>query len=165
MPPFCVYNDRLYHIVVTGGGGMRHILPLNLRSQLTEISMDWDNLREIHLRCERPVIFCIGEKEYFLDKGEGLKEHPEKPYCVNMQEIQECLAYICQYSLYAFENQIQKGYITVRGGHRVGLSGQVVMGDRGVYSMSHLSSLNIRMAHSVKGCGECIFPLFPVLTT
>ena len=158
MPPFCVYNCGARHIVVTGGGDMRHILPVNLRSQLMDIPIDWDNLREIRMRCERPVIFRIRNNEYFLDKGKGLTEHPAKAYCVNMQEIQECLAYICQYSLYAFENQIQNGYITVRGGHRVGLSGQVVMGDRGVYSMPHFSSLNIRMAHSVQGCGEGIFP-------
>ena len=136
---------------------MRHILPLHLCDQLENAHVDWDNLREIRMRCEQPLMLLLGTKTLFLTKGKGLSPSHVQCYCMSKQELQECLNYICQYSLYAFEDQIQKGFITIRGGHRVGISGQVVLKEGRVQSIAHLSALNIRMAHSIKGCGESIF--------
>ena len=38
--------------------------------------------------------------------------------------------YISGYSLYSYEREMSQGYITIEGGHRVGLSGQAIMENR-----------------------------------
>lgn len=73
------------------------------------------------------------------------------------EDIQESVAYICQYSLYAYEDELRQGFITIRGGHRIGVAGQTAVSDGQVRSISYVSSLNIRIAHQIKGCGEPFF--------
>ena len=68
------------------------------------------------------------------------------------------MAYICQYSLYAYEDEMRQGFITVQGGHRIGVAGRVVHHGGQIQSMTHVSSLNIRVSHQIKGCGEAVFP-------
>ena len=71
---------------------------------------------------------------------------------VSSEDVKEMMAYLCQYSLYAYENELRQGFLTIRGGHRVGISGQVVMEDGRIRSVSHITSLNLRVARDVKGC-------------
>lgn len=143
---------------MTGGGGMKTILPVKLRSILENSWMDWNNLREIRMCSNQPVFLMIGQEEMVVDRVLGISSSTHLPYIISSEDIQECMAYICQYSLYAYEDQIQKGFITIRGGHRVGMSGQVVIKDGKVHTMYPVSALNIRVAHSVKGCAESLFP-------
>ena len=62
------------------------------------------------------------------------------------------------YSLYAYEEELRQGFLTVRGGHRVGVAGKVILEHGAVKSIRSISSLNVRFAHQVRGCGEKILP-------
>lgn len=53
---------------------------------------------------------------------------------------------------------VRQGYFTVRGGHRIGLCGSVWTENGQVKNLRSLSSLNIRVAHAVPGCGEEVLP-------
>jgi len=46
-----------------------------------------------------------------------------------------------------------KGFITLRGGHRMGLCGRVTC-DEGELTLREISSVCIRVAHEIQGCGE-----------
>lgn len=54
--------------------------------------------------------------------------------------------------------RVKQGWFTVRGGHRIGLCGSVWTEEGQVRNLRTLSSLNIRVAHAVPGCGEALLP-------
>ena len=60
------------------------------------------------------------------------------------------MEYISSYSMYAYIEQLKQGFLTIRGGHRVGICGTVVMDHDKVKTIRHISGLNIRVAHEVK---------------
>ncbi len=69
------------------------------------------------------------------------------------------MEYISNYSLYAFEEELKQGFITITGGHRVGIAGKAVLEENRIKSIKHISFINIRLSHQIKGCGEKVIPL------
>ena len=69
------------------------------------------------------------------------------------------MEYISSYSMYAYIEQLKQGFLTIRGGHRVGICGTVVMDHDKVKTIRHISGLNIRIAHEVKGCADTLYSL------
>src|SRR5690606_30685159 len=56
--------------------------------------------------------------------------------------------------------ELKRGYITIEGGHRVGLAGKVILENGQVKGLRHLSSYNIRVAREKIGISK---PLLPYL--
>ena len=131
---------------------MERIFPIRLRTYMSRFHVQWENIREVRLRCNKPLILITRQGEKFLDTSLGFVYKSKEPYMVSSEDVKEMMAYLCQYSLYAYENELRQGFLTIRGGHRVGISGQVVMEDGRIRSVSHITSLNLRVAHDVKGC-------------
>ena len=136
---------------------MEEIFSLNLRVYLDKFGIEWKSVREVRMRCEKPLIFVTAYGVKILDRSLGLVLKSKNPYIVSAKDLKEILAYLCKYSLYAYEDELCQGFLTIRGGHRVGISGQVVLKNGQVQGISHLSSLNFRVAHNVVGCGSGIF--------
>jgi stage III sporulation protein AA len=84
--------------------------------------------------------------------GEELPLPADGP--VSERELSLTLEVATRASTHTALEQLRQGYFTLRGGHRVGLCGTAVTEDGRVKSFRHLSSLNIRIAHVVSGCGE-----------
>ena len=63
---------------------------------------------------------------------------------------------ICENSIYAYQNQICQGFITVKGGHRVGITGEVVIENEKVKNISYIHSLNFRVAKQIEGASNNI---------
>lgn len=57
-------------------------------------------------------------------------------------------------SVYAVQSEINSGFITIKGGHRIGISGTCIFENGKIKNIRYISSLNIRVAHEIKGCGE-----------
>ncbi|MCL2456161.1 MAG: stage III sporulation protein AA [Defluviitaleaceae bacterium] len=110
---------------------------------------NFERVSEIRLRAEKPMIFKIGGEDFFAENG---KFRP------TFEDIKETMERISQYSFYAFESELSAGYITLPGGHRVGVSGQVVTENGAVSAWRYISAINIRIAHSVFGCANKILP-------
>ena len=68
------------------------------------------------------------------------------------------LSYISEYSLYAYQEELRQGYITIEGGHRIGIAGETAKDGEGIAGIKYISFLNIRVAHEKKGCAEKILP-------
>lgn len=139
------------------GNEIFQILPLKIREILTKSHIDFSILQEIRLRTGRPVILRYGNQEFFLSEENGFTTKKENTHIFTKEELRQAMEYISGYSLYAYEEQMKQGYITIRGGHRVGLSGTVVMEKEKIKSMKHISCLNIRVAHQIKGCALNIY--------
>lgn len=68
------------------------------------------------------------------------------------------LEYISGYSLYAYEDEIRQGYISIQGGHRVGITGKVILDGDHIRGMKYISCMNIRLAHQIIGCADPVMP-------
>ncbi len=53
---------------------------------------------------------------------------------------------------------MKQGFITVGGGHRVGMAGQAIVENGRVKNLRYVTSVNIRMSHEIPGCGDKVFP-------
>ncbi len=104
-------------------------------------------IEEIRLRVNRPV-------EVVMHKGSQFIEELH----LSRAESREFLARISQHSVYRLEEELKKGFITLHGGHRIGLSGSVNVQDGKIKAINHISSFNIRVAKAVIGSAEHIVP-------
>jgi len=135
------------------------IFPLHLREILKNIPFEENSLEEIRIRIGQPIIFHMNNEERFLKKDikrfECGKEHA---YCATKEDMKSMIKFISSYSLYAYEDEMKRGFITMQGGHRIGVAGQVIMENEKILSISHIYFLNIRVAKEKKGCARKIVP-------
>lgn len=99
-----------------------------------------EKIDEIRIRAERPIIVKTVLTELVLK------------YKVSQDEVWSILQNFCSNSIYTYQNQIANGFITICGGHRVGLSGGAVIKDGKVININNVFSLNIRVAKEVNNC-------------
>lgn len=132
--------------------GITGLLSPDIRAILLRQNMEDNKLLEIRLRINEPAILNYSYGERFLTLPSGDR------YIVKSEDIRATLDLVSNYSLYAYEHELRQGFITVKGGHRVGFAGQVVMEDRRVKSVKHISFVNIRVSHEIKGCGLKALP-------
>ena len=124
----------------------------NIRQLLMDAELNYDKLYEIRLRVGRPLFLTYDGGECFLRKP------GQEQYLVTREDLKETLEYVTGYSLYAYEDEIRQGFISVQGGHRVGVTGKVVL-DRGrIMGMKYISCINVRLAHEVVGCADQVMP-------
>ena len=137
------------------------LFPIHLRAYLKELNQRND-LEEIRIRIGQPLFFYTGEKELVLVKQEKtgyLKESCDKDaynkaYLVTESDLLEMQNYMSNYSLYAWQEEIKQGFLTIQGGHRIGLAGGTSNENGKINSISYLTFLNIRVAHERKGCAN-----------
>lgn len=125
----------------------------NIRRLLAEAAPDYNKIYEIRLRVGRPVFLTCEEGDYFL------KLKGKEPYILTREDLKETLEYLSGYSMYAYEDEIRQGYLSVQGGHRVGITGRVVLEGNYVKGMKYISCINVRLAHQVIGCADEVMPL------
>ena len=137
------------------------LFPLKKQEEWKEVYENLDNISEIRIRVNQPILISINGKERYLTK-EGKFSEEETNYKVfTEKDIQGLLEYWCQNSRYAYEEQIKKGFLTLKNGHRVGICGETVLNDREeITTIKYISSLNVRIAHEMKNCAS---PLLPFL--
>ena len=137
-------------------GQLLAIFPPQLRGILG--TLPWEKVEEIRLRCGRPVEIALHEGELWLgERGELLADPTEAPP-LSPVALTGCLELITKSSLYALEEELRGGYITVEGGHRVGLVGRAIMRDGKIYSLREIGGLNVRIAREIQGAADSLLP-------
>lgn len=132
------------------------IFSLKIREILQKSDIQFDRLMEIRLRAYRPLVVIVNNQEMFLMDGGGVAKSYKDAFIVSEKEIRETLEYISNYSLYAFEEEIKHGYITVLGGHRVGLCGKGITRNGEITTIKYISFINVRVSHEIKGCADSV---------
>jgi stage III sporulation protein AA len=117
------------------------ILPQGIKEIVINLN-DLSHLQEIRAKVRRPLMLQLGSKEITTE------------YTVTQEDLKVIVQRISNYSAYAFEEEIRQGYITIKGGHRVGLCGSCVMEGKRVKTIKSISSVNIRIGRAVKGCSD-----------
>lgn len=127
------------------------ILPMlgaRVRASLQTLSREQVNCaEEIRLRPGKPVLVEGSNGPVWVDGRE-----------VDAEDVQETLNLLSQYSFYAFAEHLARGYITVVGGHRVGVAGRVAVSGGEVTAMAEAGSLNFRIAREMPGVGKPVLP-------
>lgn len=135
------------------------IFPLHMREGLRAAAATLKNMEEIRIRAGKPLILTAGGQEWFLSKkGSCLTKEQEEAYRVTVQDISDMMVFISRYSLFAFEEEVKSGFITLEGGHRVGLGGQAVCQGGCIRTLRNISCLNIRICHEKKECARRLIP-------
>ena len=105
---------------------IKKVLGSTINNILQENQILFSKLQEIRLRIGKPLIIVSDNIEFVLHK------------IIEKDELMEILEYVSNYSLYAFENELKQGFITIEGGHRVGMTGQVLIEDGEVKNIKHI---------------------------
>lgn len=114
-------------------------------------------IEEIRLRMTKPLLLQGRDREYFLDL-QGKAVSLEKAYKVQSEDLMQTLERMTQSSLYAAEEDLKQGFLTLPGGHRVGVTGEAILKSGTVQSLKHISGLNIRLALEIPGQALPILP-------
>lgn len=115
-------------------------------------------VEEIRLRVGQPLLVLTSDKDYFISREGGVCT-PDKAYLVNSEDLVSALERMTQSSVYAAEEDLKKGFLTLPGGNRVGVTGEVVLNQGQIQTMKHVSSLNLRIARDIEGQGLKLLPL------
>lgn len=137
------------------------IFPLKEQKFWKYVYLNIDIIQEIRIRVGKPILIYINQKEVSMDSDGNLIYVPEKGKKFTYAELQELMDYWCMDSRYAFQDEMKKGYLTIAGGHRIGICGEVVDDFYGnVKTIKYITGVNIRIAHEVKTAAENIISYF-----
>lgn len=132
-----------------------HMFPERMRDRWQRAADLCDRLQEIRLRAGMPTMIYLGREERFINAGGQIVDRQTEGERSTPEELEEILQHMCQYSLYAFADEIRQGFLTIQGGHRVGLAGQVILENEGsIRNIKYIRYLNIRIAHQIKGAAD-----------
>ncbi|OGO84421.1 MAG: stage III sporulation protein AA [Clostridiales bacterium GWE2_32_10] len=128
----------------------------SLKEKMQRLSLDGKLLQEIRLRAYKPVIIYIDNEEFFLSVYGEITKDITSAMVTMPKDIADTLELMSEYSLYSYEEEIRNGYITIKGGHRVGVVGKAVIENNKIKTLKNISGLNIRISHQMVGCADKI---------
>ncbi|GIP58067.1 stage III sporulation protein AA [Paenibacillus sp. FSL W8-0186] len=135
------------------------VFPDQIRSLLLQLpSALFSGLEEIRIREGRPLEVNAAGRHYYLTPEGGLTGDPAAAYKPGKQDGNRLLDLITNHSLYTMEEELRKGFITIAGGHRIGLAGRTVLSGGRVEHLRDISGFNVRIAREVLGIGDRILP-------
>ncbi|WP_125152251.1 stage III sporulation protein AA [Clostridium rectalis] len=121
-----------------------NVLPDSIKNSIRFEELD--KLQEIRIKANKPIILQNGYKEIITK------------YTTNVEEIKSIIQRMSNYSIYAYDEDIKQGYITIKGGHRVGICGRCIIENNKVKTIKDPASLNIRICREVIGCSNFLIP-------
>ena len=115
-----------------------------------------ENVQEISLRVNRPLCVECGNKRYYFTVNKCITDtiFDQQMVVVTSKSIFETFQNICNYSVYSRQNEINNGYITIKGGHRAGICGTAVINEDRIVNIKDVTSVNIRITREIIGCSE-----------
>ena len=133
------------------------IFPASVQDLWGHVLERYGELEEIRLRIGKPVILKLHDGEYFLKENGEIAKEEKVSYVMREKELRDLLNRVCHDSVYAYEDELRQGFLTIAGGHRIGIAGQAVLNENGsVRTIKHISAMNIRIAHEIKGVADCV---------
>lgn len=117
------------------------IFPLKIGNLLKDRFLK-EQIYEVRIKSGRPILV-------YSKYGESIIN-----YICTKEDIKSMVQKISNYSLYAYEEDIRQGFITIKGGHRIGIAGECVMENGEVKTIRNISSVNIRICREIIGCSD-----------
>ena len=120
-------------------------LPIEIRRDMEAIPQEAaKTIQEIHLRSGRPIVLTTDNKQVPLH----IFSRSAKASVLTHEQIKECFLSLCDHSLHSYEQQLEQGFFTLPGGHRVGVAGVLQSDGKQLKGIQSLTSMNIRVARA-----------------
>lgn len=131
------------------------VLPKRLADPLSRTDAAiLEALEEIRLRADKPLMLQNYRGDLYIGEDGVSEALPENALTVRQEDIFRAMELMSENSIYAYQEEIRNGYITIRGGHRVGIAGRTVMEGGSVKNIKDISGLNIRLSGQMIGCSS-----------
>lgn len=128
------------------------IIPYPMQMIISQtVQNRWTSLEEIRLRLYQPIELVFQENSEWIDTV--IFQEADSVYVLNQ---------LSEHSLYRMEEELQEGYITIQGGHRVGLAGKVTIKNNTNIQLQRIAFYNIRIAKQIVDVAK---PLIPYLVS
>lgn len=138
---------------------IQELFPNRIQKHLQCLETNILDIQEIRVRVNAPIIIWMKRKEYTVMQNGQLGRGIEDGIVMGEKDLEDCVMHICHSSLYAYEEEVRRGYLTLEGGHRIGITGQVVLDAGGmIRTIKNISFLNIRIAHQVENASRLVLP-------
>lgn len=115
-------------------------------------------IEEIRLRIKRPLLFRVGAQELSITPNEQVTSVPEDGVLITKEDLERTVQILSQNSLYAWDEEFRNGYITIPGGHRIGLVGRAVIDHGYLKTIKDISGINYRIGRQILGCADGVLP-------
>lgn len=126
-------------------GEIIKVLPIHIAKEISNIGSR-DGITEIRLR--------VGKRGVVISSGIEIL----MGYIITIKDLLDILVNISKNSIYAIQNDINNGFVVIKGGHRVGICGEVVLQEGKIKNIKNINSMNIRIAKQVVGCADKLLP-------
>lgn len=122
-------------------------------------SLVTDNAQEIVLRADRPLcIECSDKRYYFTQSGCVTDTIFDNSMVVpSKRSLFDTFQNICSFSVYSRQQEINSGFVTIKGGHRAGICGTAVKNNSEITNIKDITTINIRIAREIKGCSDELY--------
>lgn len=140
-------------------GSVYPLLPPPVRDAVSHLPQAvLAGMEELRIREGRPLEVVYGGRYAFI-RSDGRTDRPaEEAYRPTRHDCGMLLELLTRHSVYSYEEELKRGFITVEGGHRVGLAGRTVLEEGLVKQIRDVSGFNIRIAREIRGCGRRVLP-------
>ncbi len=108
-------------------------------------------IEEIRIRAKQPIQLCFSGFERLLYLS-------GKQLLASAEDCAVIVERACEHSVYAWQEELKNGFLTLAGGHRIGICGKVVKDGIGICNLTDITSLNIRIARACPGAGDALIP-------
>jgi stage III sporulation protein AA len=133
----------------------RH-MPDSVRTALAHLTVDeWSTLEEIRARAERPMTLYGHDWQAWLGP-DGATPCPGEGLILSQADLETWVERLADRSLHEREEELREGYLTLPGGHRVGLAGRAVLTEGRVTTTRDWVGINLRVARAVDGAARPI---------
>lgn len=135
------------------------VLPANIRKVIDGSGPDiLSRVEEIRIRARRPLMMGLDSGDVMLSGTGTATGSVGQAYLVSEEDVNRCLHLVSGSSVYALEEEIRNGFITIAGGHRVGITGKAVLENGRVKTLKHISGINIRISREITGAAAGLMP-------
>ena len=119
------------------------VLPQAIRDAIIKLPFrEGSAIEEIRLRNGQfPTYLCGNEKMLTAHR-------------IKHDDLQEVIDRASQNSAYSVQDMLKHGFLTINGGHRIGICGRGVYKDGNIFSLRDISSVNLRIARSIRGVAD-----------
>ena len=141
-------------------------LPGRLRAPLSRAVPFFESeAQEIIFRAGRPSVIECGATRYYLTENGVLTAFRQEQdlLITTISDIREILKSICEYSVYARQNELNSGFITIENGVRVGVCGTAVTGENGIVNIKDITTLSFRVTAEYRGIAKPFLDLIDPL--
>lgn len=134
------------------------LFPEEERAFWKNVFRNMDGMTEVRLRANQPILVTRWGRECFLSAKGSLTDTGAGAKTISASDLTNLFLRLCKYSPYAYEEELKEGYLTLEGGHRLGVAGKAIHAEGKIQGMREVAFLNLRISRQVYGAASELLP-------